>query len=144
MAWRVKKANSDIIIMADINKFIGERKDLYDFCQHNDLVDAVFLIGPDIHEDPTYLWGSKRIDNILIPPTLAEIAVKAGHHQFNQHFISDHKGGYLQFYVKDIFDTSTMDRRHASYRRLRMNRKDTTHQYISHLEGLYKENSTWQ
>ena len=30
-AWRANKVNSDVIIMSDMNEFIGERKDLNDF-----------------------------------------------------------------------------------------------------------------
>ena len=130
--------------MADMNKFIGERKDLHDFCQHNNLIDVISLLDLDKHDDPTYLWGKKRIDYILISPALAELAVKAGHHQFNQHFISDHKGIYLQFHAKDIFDTATMDKSRASYRRLQISRRDIVLRYVSHLEQLYKVHYIWQ
>ena len=65
-AWRDNKINRDIILVADMNEFIGERKDLHDFCQHNDLIDVISLLYPDKNADPTYLWGTKRIDYILI------------------------------------------------------------------------------
>jgi len=113
-AWRDNKVNRDIILMADMNEFIEERKDLHDLFQHNDLIDAVSLLDPDTHEDPTYLWRLKRINYIRISPALAELTVKVGHHQFNQYFISNHKGVYLQFQANNIFDTATMNRSHAS------------------------------
>ena len=110
--------------MADMKEFIGDKQVLHTFCQRTHLIDSISLLNPDTHEDPTYLWGSKRIDYIYISLTLAEVAVKAGHHNFNQHLISDHKGLYKQFKTGDIFDTATMDRIHTSYRRRRMGRRD--------------------
>ena len=53
---------------------------------HNNLVDSVSLLNPDLEKDPTYLWGSKRIDYIFVTPVLAEVALKAEHHQFHQYF----------------------------------------------------------
>ena len=101
------------------------------------------LLNPDLEQDPTYLWGSKRIDLVLVSPALAGVAVKAGHHNFNQHFVSDHKGIFIQFKAADIFDTATMDKSHASYRRLRMGRRDIVDKYITHLVGLYQEHHVW-
>ena len=143
-AWRKDKPNHDIILMADMNEYIGDTKDLYDFCQHNNLIDTVSLLNPDLMEDPTYLWGSKRIDYILVSPPLAELALKAGHHQYHQHFISDHKGVYIQFNAGDIFDTATVDKSHASYRRLRMGRRDIVERYVTRLVRLYKEHHIWE
>jgi len=122
--WRLNKEDCDIILMADMNKFIGEEQALHELCQRTNLINSISLLNLDLHEDLTYLWRSKRINYILISLTLTEVAVKAGHHTFNQYFISDHKVLYIQFKMGDIFDTATMDRRHASYQILRMGRRD--------------------
>ena len=53
--------------------------------------------------------------------------------------ISDHKGVYVQFKADDLFDTDLMDKSHASYRRLRLGRRDIVSKYILRLETLYKE-----
>lgn len=55
--WRVDKTNCDIIMMVDMNKCIGDKKDLYDFCQQNNLIDSISLLDPDLEKDHTYLWG---------------------------------------------------------------------------------------
>ena len=60
-AWRAKKVNREVIIMVDMNEFIWGRKYIYDLWQHNDLIDLVSLLDPDMDDDPTCLWGSKRI-----------------------------------------------------------------------------------
>lgn len=124
--WRNNNANSNVNIMADMNENIGDGKEVHNVCQHNDPIDSVSLLA-------TYLWGSKQIDYILILPTLAEISVKTGHHQFNQHFTNDHNGIYIQFNAIDIFDTANMDHSHVSYWRLCMSRRAKVTRYISHL-----------
>ena len=110
----------------------------------NDLLDVVEMLNPHLDKDPTYLWGNKRLDYILVSSKLVEVAIKAGHHQFNQYFISDRKGVYVQFKADDLFDTDMMDKSHASYRRLRLGRRDIVERYIVRLEQLYKEHKVLQ
>ena len=97
-----------------MNEFMGDKHDLHDFYQETNLMDSISLLNLELNNDPTYLWGSKRIDYILISPRLVELPVKAEHHHFNHQFISDHNGIYIQFKAADIFDTATMDRSHVS------------------------------
>ena len=85
------------------------------FCIDTNLIDAVGMLNPSRSSDPTYLYSSQRIDYIFVTPALAAITVKAGHHQFDQHFVSDHKGVYLQFLASDLFNTEQMDKSHDSY-----------------------------
>ena len=113
-SWRKNKEDGEIILMADINEFIGDKKALHKFCQITNLIDSISLLNPELHYDPTYLWGKKRIDYIFISPSLADVAVKAGHHNYYQHFISDHKGIYIQFNTSYLFDTATMGRSRAA------------------------------
>jgi hypothetical protein len=136
--WKNKGKQNKVVIMADMNEYIGSG-DLANFCLENDLVDVVAMLNPALDKDPTYLWGNKRIDYILASQKMAEVAIKAGHHQFNQHFISDHKGVYVQFKADDLFDTDLMDKSHASYRRLRLGRRDIVERYILRLETLYTD-----
>ena len=128
--WR-KKGNNEVILMADMNKYIGNQGDLQDFCLYNDLTDTVGLLNPALENDTAYLYGKNRIDYILVSHTSGTPAIKAGHHQFNQHFISDHKGVYINFNAKDLFDNAKIDRTHNSYRRLRLGRQDIVLKYIN-------------
>ena len=84
-----------MILMSDINKYIGSQGDLLDFFIQNDLNDAVGLLNPTLEKDSTYINGTKRIDYIFLSNNLAATAIKAEHHQFYQHFISDHKSVYI-------------------------------------------------
>lgn len=95
--WRKNSKKHEVILMSDMNEYTGDMGELSEFCTTCDLVDTVALLNPDIETDPTYLYGSKRINYIFTTPALAEIAIKAGHHHFHQHIISDHKGVYLHF-----------------------------------------------
>ena len=101
--------------MVDINKCINIDGDLQNFCLENDLIDTVGLFNPTQTSDATYLYGKKYIHYIFIIPALSLMAVKAGHHQLYQHFVSDYKGVYLQFLAWDLFNSKLMDRSRESY-----------------------------
>ena len=107
----------------------------------SDMIDAVSLLNPDMEEESTYLWETKRIEYIVMTPALAEVSLKAGYHQFNQLFISGHTRVYLQLRAENLFGTRLMDKNHASYRRLRMEQRDIVVRCIERLERLYKEHA---
>ena len=69
------------------------------------------------------------------------MAVKAGHHKFDQHIVSDHNRVYLQFLGRDLFDSKHMDRSRKSYWRLRLVRRDIVEKYKTRLEKLYTEHN---
>ena len=129
----------EVVLMADMNEYISDKGDLYNFYLDTDLIDSISLLNPDLEENPTYLWEVKRLDYIFMTSGLAEVALKAGHHQFHQHFVSDHKGAYLQFRASGFFDIELMDKSHVSYRILRLGRSDIVEKYIEQLEQLYEE-----
>ena len=120
--------------MTDINECIKTNGDLQDFCLENDLIDTAGLLNPAQTNEATYMYVTKLIDYIFITPALLAMAVKAGYHQFDQHFVSDHKGVYLQFLTEDLFERKLMDRSHESYRRLRLGQRDIVEIYITRLE----------
>ena len=74
--WREQEDNREIILMADMNEYTGDKGSLYDFCIDTDLIDTVALVNPEIEQDPTYIYGRKRIDYIFTSPALAAVAIK--------------------------------------------------------------------
>ena len=110
--------------MADMNKCIGEWKELCDFYQENNLIDSIALMNLELEKDPTHMYESKRIEYILITPTLVETALKARHNQYHQRFIIDQKGVYLEFRASGMSDADKIYRSHEAYRHLQL-RKDT-------------------
>ena len=125
--------------MMDSNEDIIDEGAFASFAQNNDLIDIATQFDPLLAQSPTYLHSSKRLDYILLSPHLAELAIKADHHQFHQHVVSDHKGVYVHFRAEDLFDTDTMDRSQMAYRRLRLCRRDIVEKYIAKLEQLFEE-----
>ena len=137
--WRNQQEHNEVVIMMDSNEDIKEEGAFANFAKNNDLVDIAPQFDPLLAEDPTYLHSKKRLDYILLSPNLAEIAIKAGHHQFHQFMVSDHKGVYVHFRVEDLFDTETMDRSQLAHRRLRLCRRDIVEKYITKLEQLFND-----
>ena len=137
--WRNKNEHTEVVLMMDSNEDITDEGAFAMFAQNNDLVDIATQFDPLLVQSPTYIHSSKRLDYILLSPHLAEIAIKAGHHQFHQYMVSDHKGVYVHFRAEDLFDTETMDRSQFAYRRLRLCRRDIVEKYIKKLEQLFEE-----
>ena len=139
--WRNKERDNHVILMMDLNKELVQGNPLHFFTTHNNLIDAVATLNPALKNDKTFLHGSKRIDHIFITPELAEIATKAGHHHFHQHFASDHKGIYLHFKVGDLFESPKIDRSHFSHRNLQLQRRDIVKKYLEFLNDIYESNN---
>ena len=93
-----------------MNGCIQTNGDLTKFCLANDLTDTVDLLHPTQAQDPTYLYREKRSNYMFISPSLSAMAVKVGHNQFDQHVVSDHKGVYLQFFIRDLFNNKNTTR----------------------------------
>ena len=45
-SWRKNKEDGEIILMADMNEFIGDKKALHKFCQSKNLIDSISLLNP--------------------------------------------------------------------------------------------------
>lgn len=126
--------------MMDSNDEIQEGNDLQKFLFQTDLHDSVQNLNPDLLHDKTYIHGAKRIDHIFMTQDLIEIALKAGHHQFCQHFISDHKGIYIHFKASSLFNQAQTDNSHHSHRSLNLTERQTVDLYVQHLERIYDDN----
>ena len=113
--------------------------DLGSFTTTLGLIDLVPMMEPTLKEDPTYLWGSKRIDFMFISQGLKDAVVNAGHHPFHQHFVTDHKAVYGYFLADAFFDTGEVDKCHMSQRGLNLCRRDSVEKYITALEDLYDQ-----
>ena len=55
--WRAKGPSNEVILMADMNEYVGDKRGLADFTMECNLVDSVSLLNPDLETDSTYLWG---------------------------------------------------------------------------------------
>ena len=66
----------EVFFMADMNKYSGDKGELHGFCVKNSLVDTIYILNLDIETDPTYLYGTKRINYIFTTDVLAETPIK--------------------------------------------------------------------
>ena len=107
--WTGKDKNHQTIILMDSNEELKEGNPLHQFMTSTNLVDAITVLNPDLTNDKTYIDGNKRIDHIFLSPNLANIAIRAGHHQFHQYVISDHKGVYVHFRTSELFGTNSCE-----------------------------------
>ena len=138
--WSNLSPNHLVLLMMDSNEELKYGSQLHNFTLQNNLVDAIETLNPAYKDDKTYIHGSTRIDHIFLSPELAEIALKAGHHQFHQHFMTDHKGVYVHFHADDFFESPKIDKTHFSFRALRLDRRDIVEKYIEELKKIYKDN----
>ena len=100
--------------MTDANETLAEGKSFASFIDSTNLIDVMELLNPSLIKDKTYLWSDRRLDYIFVSPGIKDAAVKAGHHNFHQHIISDHKGVYVHFKASELFATGKMDETHLS------------------------------
>ena len=91
------------ILLMDANAVMEDGNDLDRFRSKLGLTDIVTHFKPDLQNDATYLWGSKRLDYILVSNGVLDAAVDAGHHPFPQYIVSDHKGVYVHFAANQLF-----------------------------------------
>ena len=134
----------ETVIMLDANEAVDDKKELKAFQKSLALVDAVALLNPTAAKESTYLWGRNRLDYVFLSKGLQQAAVKAGHHLFHQHIISDHKGIYVHFNAFEFFELEEMDRAHFVHRKLVLHRRDITQRYILKLEELYRDHQILQ
>ena len=51
--WRVKGPSNEVILMADMNEAMQDKRGLADFIMDCNLVDIVHVLNPDLEKDPT-------------------------------------------------------------------------------------------
>ena len=134
-----KNDKHETIVMLDSNETLAEGKEFKAFTENVHLTDAMETLDPSLLEDPTYLWGKRRIDYILLSQGVVGAAIKGGHHPFHQYVVSDHKGVYVHFDARELFAVGTADLSHISQRKILLSHRDIVLKYITKLESLYKE-----
>ena len=139
--WKNISEKNSIILMMDSNESLERGNPLHDFLIDHSLVDAISYLNPSLKNDKTYLYGFKQIDHIFLSPELAYVALKAGHHQFYQHFVTDYKGVYIHFKVRDLFEEEKIDSTKFAFRELQLENRERVEEYITSLEKMYEDNN---
>lgn len=85
------KEDHEIILMGDFNDELGSSlRGITQVVTDCNLVDVYAARHGLEDEVPTYARGRKRLDYILMTPTIASYATRSGADPFNHRFFSDH------------------------------------------------------
>jgi endonuclease/exonuclease/phosphatase family metal-dependent hydrolase len=99
---RIKEKHK-IILMGDFNEELGSSvRGITKVVANCNLVDVYAAKLEDAV--PTYSRGTKRLDYILMTPTVASHVTRCGADPFNHRFFSDHRGIYLDLELEGLFD----------------------------------------
>ena len=109
MKWKNSGDQNEVILLMDANEDLADGSSLSKFVEKTGLLDAVAELEPNLQRDPTYLWSPRRLDYVFITPSLQPAVVRAGHHPFHQHLVTDHKGVFVYFLTEELFDTAEID-----------------------------------
>ncbi len=85
-------------------------------------------------EVPTHARGRKRLDYILMSPTLASHATRSGADPFNHRFFSDHPGIYVDLELEGLFDRNLPSLARPTYRDIRSGSPRLIRTYITELK----------
>jgi hypothetical protein len=102
---KVNKANTNVIpiIMGDWNEECKGSSNSQIICNELGLVDAFDRIYPDHHAFKTYNRGSRRIDFVLTPATIADKITNFVYEPFMYRLTRDHRGAHFDISEKILF-----------------------------------------
>jgi endonuclease/exonuclease/phosphatase family metal-dependent hydrolase len=99
------KKYHEIILMGDFNDELGSSlRGITQVVTGCNLVDVYAARHGLEDEVPTYARGRKRLDYILMTPTIASYATRSGADPFNHRFFSDHRGIFVDLELERLFD----------------------------------------
>jgi hypothetical protein len=83
---------------------------------------------------PTYARGRKRLDYILMTPTIASYATRSGADPFNHRFFSDHRGIFVDLKLEGLFDRNLPPLARPTYQDIRSGSPRLIRTYITELK----------
>ena len=99
---------SDVIIMIDANEqMTHDKSGISQLAQTCNLIDIIATTHPQANRTATYSRGTKRIDFILISHTLTQHVTGCGLLAFFDGIHSDHRGSFVDFTAKGVFQETT-------------------------------------
>ena len=141
----IKKAVSedkDIILTGDFNEMVGE---------YPKMMAKVLLAGNlvDVHEVKhgnecnitTYIRGRRRVDYCFVTPRLVAHVVRCGFEPFNAHHLADHRGYFVDFCIKGLFNRQIPAIVSAASRQIRSRHPKLNTKYIRNLHKYFTEHN---
>ena len=99
----------EVVIGGDFNEVLGsDSAGMAKLCRETGLVDGMYHhLG--IRTGATYNRGTKRIDYVLMSPTLLPCIKRCGYEPFNERITSDHRGFYIDLDQTMLFGDSMQE-----------------------------------
>ena len=127
----------EFLLVGDFNESYGSDPDgMSSIAGTLGLTNILSHQHPSMQAPVTYARGAKCIDYALGTPRVAEAVIAAGHEPFNERFISDHRGYFIDFDTKIQFGSPTQDLASMNRRKLRTANPKTNTEYIECLHEL--------
>ena len=127
----------DIILVGDFNEVYGADPDgISSIAGATGLINLMSQRHPNERAPTTYARGVKCLDYALGTPKVASAVVAAGYEAFNERFISDHRGYFLDFDSKTMFGSPTQDLASLPKRMLKTSNVKHTTSYIEKVYDL--------
>ncbi len=119
-----------LVLFRDFNEVLGsDSAGIEKFAREYRLIDIMHQTH-EISDPATYARGRSRIDYVLASPEVFHAVNECGYEPFNEHFLSDHRGYFVDFDLHQLFGNELQRLASLPFRDVRG--KDTTSvtQYI--------------
>lgn len=122
----------DIILGGDFNETLDDcNSGILKLVTYNNLTDPFLYRFPHHSTFGTHANGQRRIDSVLITPTLLPSLLKIGYAPFHYSTRSDHRPLLLEFQTRALFGLQHIQIQAAHHRVIRSNDKIMVHRFIS-------------
>jgi hypothetical protein len=97
-----------VMIMGDFNESLGSDPRLMgSICAAHDLFEVISNFHGNAAEIPTYVRGTKRLDDATASSSIRHLICACGYNLFNENIHSDHRASFVNLRLKDYFGHAT-------------------------------------
>ncbi len=117
-------AKEQIVLFGDFNEVLGaDSAGIARMAREYNLIDVMHQTHA-LPDPATYARGRTRIDYVLASPAVFNSVNECGYEPFNEHFLSDHRGYFVDFDIHKLFGNELQRLASLPFRDVRG--KDTT------------------
>ena len=135
----------ECLLVGDFNEeFRSESDGIGSLATHLGLINLMVHRHPDKTPPVTYARGRKCLDFALGTPRIAQAVIAAGYEAFNERFVSDHRGYFLDMDTAILFGSPTQDLAPLSRRQLRTTNIHHNTMYIERLHEMLSNHRVFE
>ena len=129
---QIQNDGEQIILAGDFNEEITSHESgMNTLATSCGLVDVFSIRLGSATQPPTYQRGTKRLDYLLMSPSLLPMILAAGYDPFGYRLPSDHRGMYVDLSTDAIFEQELPEMSAASKREFRTSSPGVIQTYVS-------------